>query len=209
MNEIAAGVARFQSKVYPGQRELFDRLADRQDPQVLFLTCADSRVDPMLITQSQPGQLFICRNIGNVVPPHGTSDGSVATVMEYAIRVLRIPHIIICGHSNCGAMTSLLNTPYDPALPRVTAWLNYAETPRRLALKMQDDDSGKDFLRTVTEQNVIAQMLHLRTYPEVAVGLAEGSLQLHGWYYDIGTGEVDAYDETRQVFSPLAAVVSA
>ncbi len=203
MDQIIEGVFEFQQHVYPKQRELFQRLAKKQEPKVLFLTCADSRVDPTLLTQSPPGRLFICRNIGNIVPPHGTPDGGVATIMEYAIDVLGIEHIIICGHSDCGAIKSLLNPADNDKVPTVTAWLRYAEAARRIAALLHEDKDGEELLRTVTEQNVIAQLNNLRTYPEVAAPLAAGKLALHGWHYEIGTGAVRVYDVTRNSFVPL------
>ncbi len=203
MDQIIEGVVQFQEQVYPTQRELFQRLAKRQEPKVLFLTCADSRIDPTLLTQSPPGRLFICRNIGNIVPPHGTLDGEVATIMEYALEVLDIEHIVICGHSDCGAIKALLDPNGDLKAPAVTAWLRYAEAARRIAAVMYEDKKGLELLRAVTEQNVVAQLNNLRTYPEVAAPLAAGKLGLHGWYYDIGTAGVDVYDGSRNSFLPL------
>ena len=169
----------------------------------MFLTCADSRVNPNLITQTEPGEVFICRNIGNLVPPHGTADGSVATVMEYALDVLHIEHVIVCGHSACGAMKSLLDPTDDLQVPQVTAWLRYAHAARRVAHTLQKDEPELDLLRTATEQNVIAQLNNLRTYPEVASRLAVDALQLHGWYYDIASGRIDAYNPELTSFAPL------
>lgn len=203
MDQIIEGVFQFQEHIYPKQRELFHRLAKRQEPKVLFLTCADSRIDPTLLTQSPPGRLFICRNIGNIVPPHGTPDGGVATVMEYAIDVLGIEHIIICGHSDCGAIKGLLNPNDDQKMPTVTAWLRYAEAARRIGILLHEDKSGEELVRAVTEQNVIAQLNNLRTYPEVAAPLAARKLAVHGWYYDIGSGAVHVYDVGRDCFVPL------
>jgi carbonic anhydrase len=191
MDAILAGVSRFQTEVFPQNRELFDHLAHTQKPRVLFLTCSDSRVNPNLITQTGPGDLFICRNIGNIVPPHGTPDGSVATVMEYAVDVLGIEHIIICGHSGCGAMKSLLDPNDNEDVPLVTEWLKYAEAARRIAAILYKEHSGDELLRLTAQRNVETQLVNLRTYPEVAVRVATGKLSLHGWYYDIGTGEIE------------------
>jgi carbonic anhydrase len=203
METLVEGVARFQREVYPRYRPLFQQLANRQRPEVLFLTCADSRIDPNLITQTRPGQLFICRNIGNVVPPHGTADGGVATVMEFAATALGVTHIIVCGHSDCGAIKSLLDPSDDLIVPQVTAWLRYAEIARRVAASTLSHLRGKELLRAVTELNITSQLINLRTYPEVAAGLAVGKLTLHGWYYDIGTGAIDTYDDQTGRFVPL------
>lgn len=203
MERLKAGVARFQSEVFPRQKARFEKLAVRQQPEILFLTCADSRLDPNLITQMPPGELFVCRNIGNVVPPHGTQEGSIASLMEYAIGVVGVRHVIICGHSNCGAMKSLLDPDDDLQVPRVTEWLRYAEAARRVATSLQEKQLSKDLLVTATEQNVVAQLNNLRTYPEVAVRLSTKTLTLHGWYYDIATGRVDEYNSESGEFAPL------
>lgn len=203
MERLKAGVARFQNEVYPQEKQLFEKLATKQQPEILFLTCADSRLNPNLITQTEPGELFICRNIGNVVPPHGTQDGSVATVMEFAVDVLGVRHIIICGHSNCGAIKSLLDPTDDDQVPRVTEWLRYAEAARRVATSLHERQLSDDLLLTATEQNVITQLNNLRTYPEIAARLSSKTLTLHGWYYDIATGRIDEYDAETGRFVPL------
>ena len=209
MERLKAGVARFQSDVFPKERALFEKLAARQHPEILFLTCADSRLNPNLITQTQPGELFICRNIGNVVPPHGTQDGSVATVMEFAVDVLGVRHIVICGHSNCGAIKSLLDPNDDLQVPRVTEWLRYAEAARRVAASMAERQLSDNLLLTATEQNVVAQLNNLKTYPEIAARLSAKTLTLHGWYYDIATGGVDEYDPESGKFVPLISKTQA
>ena len=206
-NRIVAGVHRFQQEVFPDKEEMFVRLGGKQEPKVLFLTCSDSRVNPNLITQAEPGELFICRNIGNVVPPHGTTDGSVATVMEFAIDVLKIQDIIVCGHSGCGAIKSLLDPHDDQLVPRVTEWLRFAAAARRLA-EVADPPLGPihsaRYLEGVTKLNVQAQLANLRTYPEVAANMSTGKLRIHGWYYDIATGGVETCDGTPgNEFRPL------
>ncbi len=205
MEKLAAGVARFQQTVYRPNRELFEHLAQGQAPKVLFLTCSDSRLDPNLLTQSKPGDLFICRNIGNIVPPHGTNDGSVATVMEYAVDVLKVEHIIVCGHSQCGAMKSLLDPNDDNQVPRVTEWLRYSEVALRIASDSAEDRGQEEQLRFTTQQNVLAQLTHLRTYPEVSSRMLAGTLALHGWFYDIATGSVEIVAENGRDFVPLVA----
>jgi carbonic anhydrase len=196
-DRIVAGVKQFQRDVFPTKAELFQRLGNGQQPKVLFLTCSDSRINPNLITQSDPGELFICRNIGNVVPPHGTADGSVATVMEYAIDVLKIEEIVICGHSGCGAMKSLMDPTDDHIVPRVTEWLRFAASAQRLATTTRPgavDWNAPENLEAVTKLNVIAQLANLRTYPAVAAHLHTGTLRIHGWYYDIRNGTVQTHD---------------
>ena len=161
MERLKAGVARFQEKVYPGERALFQRLAAKQHPEILFITCADSRVNPNLITQTEPGELFVCRNIGNIVPPHGTSEGSMASLIEYAVGVVGVKHIVVCGHSGCGAMKSLLDPNDDLQVPRVTEWLRYAEAARRVATSMQERQFSGDLLLRATEQKVLSHLKNL------------------------------------------------
>lgn len=205
-DRIVAGVGRFQREVFPTKTALFSKLAKTQQPKVLFLTCSDSRINPNLITQADPGELFICRNIGNVVPPHGTTDGSVATVMEYAVDILKIEDIIVCGHSGCGAMKSLLDPTDDMIVPRVTQWLRFAESARRLVDVAHPELSpdSPEYLAATTKLNVLAQLANLRTYPEVATQILAGKLRVHGWYYDIGTGVIETHDGSPDgAFKPL------
>src|SRR5262249_33214059 len=132
MERILEGVRRFRETVFHEQRLLFERLARQQAPQALFITCSDSRVNPNLITQTEPGELFILRNAGNIVPPHGTSGGGEAATIEYAVSVLKVANIIVCGHSNCGAMHALLYDEKARDLPAVRAWFGHAEATRRI-----------------------------------------------------------------------------
>ncbi len=205
--KIVAGVGRFQRDVFPGKADLFRTLGGHQHPKVLFLTCSDSRIDPTLITQMDPGELFVCRNIGNVVPPHGTADGSVAAVMEYAVDVLKVEHVVVCGHSGCGAMKSLLSPGDGAVVPRVTEWLRFAVSAKRLAAAQQPPLSadGPGYLEAVTKLNVVSQLNNLRTYPEVAARVAAGTLRTHGWFYDIATARVETTDGAAPGdFVPLA-----
>src|SRR4030081_3309771 len=125
------GISRFQKNVYPKHQELFERLASGQRPEALFITCADSRIDPCLLTQTKPGELFICRVIGNIVPPYPDALGGVSATIEYAVGVLRVPAVIVCGHTDCGVMKGALNPDALEAYPSVTVWLRYAKVERR------------------------------------------------------------------------------
>src|ERR671926_1346028 len=147
VERILQGVSRFQREVYPKHRELFQRLALGQRPQALFITCADSRIDPCLLTQTRPGELFICRVIGNIAPPYPDAIGGVSATIEYAVGVLGVPDVIVCGHTDCGVMKGVLNPEAVAALPSVSAWLGYAQPARRAA--------GSDDILAITEQNVI------------------------------------------------------
>jgi carbonic anhydrase len=203
MKRIIGGVVRFQEEVYPRLASRFSELATKQEPEALFITCADSRVVPDVITQTSPGDLFICRNVGNIVPAHGDSTGGVSATIEYAVTVLRIQDIIICGHSDCGAMKAVLRPETVADLPAVANWVRYGEAARRIVLEKYADLSDQERLRKLTEENVRAQILNLRTHPSVAAALARERLKIHGWVYDIPSGHIDVYDEIAGLFRPL------
>jgi carbonic anhydrase len=198
VEKLLGGVSRFQKHVYPQHQDLFEKLAVGQRPEALFITCADSRIDPCLLTQTKPGELFICRVIGNIVPPYPEALGGVSATIEYAVGVLRVPEIIVCGHTDCGVMRGALNPGALEAFPNVQAWLRYAQVEHR------EPHPTAELLLTLTEQNVVAQLENLRSHPSVAARLEEGDLALHGWVYHIGPGDVTAYDEDSQTFLPPA-----
>lgn len=204
MNKIRAGLSRFQSEIFPQRRELFRRLAHEQHPRALFITCADSRVDPTLITQSEPGDLFICRNAGNIVPPYGGMVGGMTASIEYAVAVLQVPHIIICGHSDCGAMTGVLHPEKTRGLPNITNWLTYSQAALQIVDETSPNLPEADRLHGLIEQNVLGQVQNLRTHPHVAARLASKKVQLHAWVYDIETGGVVAFDEREGSFAALS-----
>jgi carbonic anhydrase len=158
MEKILNGVRHFHDNVFPQQRELFENLARRQKPRALFITCSDSRVHPNLITQTDPGDLFILRNPGNIVPPFHAGNDSEAATIEYAAEVLKVEDIIICGHSNCGAMQALFNRESLSNLPAVAAWLNHAEATRRIVLSDETKTSADDRWHAAVAQNVLVQM---------------------------------------------------
>ena len=168
MDELLAGVARFQAEVFPKERQRFALLANSQAPRALFITCADSRVQPNLITQTEPGELFICRDIGNIVPPYGAVYGGVSATIEYAVSVLDIGHIVVCGHSDCGAMRALVHREKLAGLPSVEAWLQQAEAARRTVAATHPEAEGEELLDLLIEQNVVTQLANLRTHPAVA-----------------------------------------
>ena len=203
MDKILAGVAQFQSRVFPREQELFQEIAHEQHPRALFITCCDSRVLPNLITQTKPGELFICRDIGNIVPAYGTVYGGVSATVEYAVSVLRVKHVIICGHSDCGAIRALLNPEKIKDLPSVYGWLAHAEAARRTILENHPDLKGDELLWKLIEQNVISQLANLKTHPAVAARLAKGDLSVHGWTYEIEKGEIMVYNEGRREYVPV------
>jgi carbonic anhydrase len=192
-------LSRFQKEIYPRERPLFERLAEGQNPEALFLTCADSRISIDMITQTRPGDLFICRNAGNIAPPHGESAGGVAATVQYAVEALGVHHIVVCGHSDCGAMRAVLHPEKVAHMSNVAAWLRFAETARAVAERRPDVHDEESLLNAVVEENVLVQLDHLRTTPYVASRVRHGELTLHGWVYDIRSGAVKAYDaETKR-----------
>ncbi|HAQ24749.1 MAG TPA: carbonate dehydratase, partial [Pseudomonas sp.] len=171
-------------------------------PRAMFITCADSRIIPELITQSSPGDLFVTRNVGNVVPPYGQMNGGVSTAIEFAVMALGVQHIIICGHSDCGAMKAVLNPAELRRMPTVKAWLLHSEVAKTV-VERNCGCADHNTLGILTKENVVAQLDHLRTHPSVAARLAAGQLFIHGWVYDIETSEILAYDADRGEFRPI------
>lgn len=206
MQRLIDGIHNFRSDYFSRNRQLFEQLAKGQHPQALFITCSDSRINPNLITQTEPGELFILRNAGNIVPPYGASVGGEAATVEYAVSVLKVRDIVICGHSQCGAMQGLIGPPNACAhLPCVEAWLKHAAATRQIVLENYTHlkDNPRDLLTAAVEENVLVQLENLRTHPSVAAALSRGALTLHGWVYKIETGQVFAYDPTAGQFLSL------
>ncbi len=204
MPKFAAGVVKFQKEVFPGNQELFEQLAKGQTPEALFITCSDSRIETGMLTQSQPGDLFIVRNAGNIVPPHSNASGATTAAIEFACVALNAPHIVVCGHTQCGAMKGAMNLGGLSSLPHVKEWLGYSRAAVDITNELGKDLNEHDRNLLLLEQNVILQLQHLRTHPAVAVRLARGDLRLHGWVYDIVDGEVYAYDEKDNAFEPVS-----
>ncbi|MEM5404445.1 MULTISPECIES: carbonic anhydrase [Paraburkholderia] len=196
------GVEEFTHHVFPGNKELFHSLAHSQAPHTLFITCADSRVSPEMITQAKPGDLFVCRNIGNIVPAYGEMLGGVSAVVEFAVLELNVKQIVLCGHTDCGAMKGLASGAEATAdMPTVHAWLRNAEAARSVVKTRGLDDD--QVVQALVEENVRLQLTHLRTHPAVAARVAQGQLELQGWVYDIGHGKVTVLDEAHGKFLSL------
>lgn len=204
MSKVAQGIVRFHDEVYPQKQELFGQLATGQSPEALFITCSDSRIDPNLLVQTEPGELFIIRNAGNIVPPHNNFTGGVTASIEYAVAALGIQHIIICGHSGCGAMDGVMNPDSVADLPHVSQWLSYAKAAHQIVEEAAPKASKGEKLKMLIAQNVLLQLKHIQTHPQVAAKCATGKLELHGWVYDIGAGTVEAYDAELDAFVPVA-----
>ncbi|WP_051782527.1 MULTISPECIES: carbonic anhydrase [unclassified Streptomyces] len=183
---LTEGVARFQREVFPAKTDLFAHLATVHRPTTLFIGCSDARVVPELITQSEPGELFVVRTAGNLVPAHASGADGVAASIEYAVAVLGVTGIVVCGHSVCGAMTALAEGADLSGTASVAGWLRHADA----SLARTAQAAGPDRLSALIRENVRAQLANLATHPSVARGLTAGTLSLHGWVYDIRSGGV-------------------
>jgi carbonic anhydrase len=206
VNELIGRVIGFEKQVFPNRSDLYAKLASQgQSPKALMISCADSRVVPEHIMQAEPGDLFVCRNAGNIVPPYATANGGVTSTVEYAVMVLGIGDIIVCGHSDCGAMKGLAGDPAKlEAMPNVVAWLRHGTAARQVVDQSYPELDDGDRVRAISLENVVAQLAHLRTHPSVAAGIARGEIALHGWFFDIGAGQVLALDGETGRFSPVS-----
>lgn len=202
MESLLEGFRHFRKEVYPRQSARFHELAAGQKPHTLFITCADSRVMPELIFSAQPGELFVYRNIGNVVPPYSQHVSGVVAAIEYAIAVLGVRHIVVCGHTDCGAMKAVLKPESLEDVPSVAAWLKHTDAARHVTAHHGHDPASQEALSCMTEENVVSQLDHLRTQPVVAARLAAGTLRIHGWIYDIAHGEIRAFDAEKGGLPP-------
>ena len=204
MERLIEGHKRFLAEVFPERKSHFHLLAEGQTPQWLFITCSDSRVLPDLILGTEPGDLFISRCIGNVVPITGEDVDGVTATIEYAVEVLKVKHTIVCGHSDCGALKAAVDRKALEGLPRAKRWLDHVQGAfaYRQPLNPADGDSAE--LASLIRGNVVAQLMNLYAQPSVVRAMAEGRLTVHGWYYDILTGRIEQYDEQLQRFAPLA-----
>src|SRR5262245_13424896 len=200
MDRIRDGVRHFRTAVFPANRDLYESLAEKQKPDALFLTCGDSRIDAETITGSQPGQLFVERTPGNIVPRYDDAASvGVSASIEYATAVLGVRDIIVCGHSTCGAMKALLHPETLEAIPATARWLTFA-APAIEKLRQDHRKLDDDALGILCRLNVMVQMTHLETHPAVKERLRSGKLGIHGWYYEIHTGRVEAYDAETGTF---------
>jgi carbonic anhydrase len=204
VDQVVSGIVRFQKDVYPAREALFRELASGQQPDTLLITCADSRIDPSMVTQTEPGELFICRNAGNIVPPHSSHSGGVTSSIEYAVAVLGVKHVVVCGHTDCGAMKGALAPEALVGLPHVSEWLSHARSAVEIVKARNGGAIGDEQLMDLTRENVLQQIQHLRTHPVVAAAMASRGLQLHGWVYEIETGDVYCHDEATGAFTPVA-----
>jgi carbonic anhydrase len=204
MNELIGRVFDFEKSIFPAHGELFGKLTTHgQSPKALMISCADSRIVPEQIMQAQPGDLFVCRNAGNIVPPYATMNGGVTSTVEYAVAALGVRDIIVCGHSDCGAMKALSDPTGLETMPNVAAWLRHGAAAEHIVSSCQGHLEGTDRVRAISLENIIAQINHLRTHPSVATAIARGEMTLHGWMVDIHAGQVLGLDGETGEFIPL------
>lgn len=205
MKRIIDGVLKFQREVFPSQKALFQQLSNWQRPQALIIGCSDSRVIPELFMQQGPGDLFVVRNAGNIVPPYAIAPGGVSASIEYAVAVLGVPDIVVCGHSGCGAMTAILRGSEQlKALPEVSRWLNFANAATKIVTEQHAAKDDQTKLDILVRENVLAQLANLLTHPVVANAVRSKETRLHGWVFDIPTATVTTYDAETGEFVPLA-----
>ncbi|GAB4173019.1 MAG: carbonic anhydrase [Geothermobacteraceae bacterium] len=208
MEKLFKGIMRFRREEFLAHRDLFCRLGREQKPHTLFIGCSDSRVVPSLITQTHPGELFIVRNVANIVPPYRQTEEFVATTsaIEYAVQALEVDCIVVCGHSNCGGCAALHKSPEELAsLPHVRKWLEVSsEVPERVEkLMVEKTPEEREWL---TERvNVLVQMRNLLTYPFIRERVEAGSLEVLGWHYIIETGEIYNFNDRAGVFEKIEA----
>ena len=206
MKRLIDGALRFQGEIYLEHRDLFRELATGQQPEALLITCSDSRVVPDLIVQAKPGDVFICRNAGNIAPPYSDVNGGVTATIEYAVSVLNVSHIIVCGHSDCGAMKALLHPEKLQGLPSVKSWLHHAQRAEVVVRENHPELDDAARLDALIEENVLAQLDNLRTHPCVASRLKSGTLSLHGWVYDIESGQIRV-STNQSAFLPMSQMI--
>lgn len=203
MKKLIRGLREFKASYFSSHQDLFEQLSHGQKPRVLFITCSDSRIVPNLITQTEPGEIFVIRNAGNIIPPFGAANGGEGAAVEYAVHALGIQQIIVCGHSHCGAMKGLLQLgSLEEEMPLVYDWLKHAEATRRLVKENYQGYSKDELLEIAIAENVLTQIENLKTYPVVHSRLYQGKLSIYGWVYLIETGEILAYDYDTHGYMP-------
>ena len=206
MKKLLKGIHTFQESYFKKEEDFFKRLSNKQAPEVLFITCSDSRIDPNLVTQSKPGEIFIVRNVGNIIPPYDAikDKNSVAAAIEFAVLSLKVKDIIVCGHSNCGAMEALYKDERELTnMPHLKDWLKLAAPVKDIVLKYYPMIQSEARQRITEEENVLCQLHNIQTYPFVQEALNAGVLHLHGWDYNIETGKIYAYDTDADMFKEI------
>ncbi|HEV2578654.1 MAG TPA: carbonic anhydrase [Acidobacteriaceae bacterium] len=204
LEQLKNGVRHFRAETFPA---FADAANEPQRPHTLFITCADSRIDPNALTATGPGEVFVTRNIGNMIPAYGEMLGGVSAVIEFAVAGLGVRHVVICGHTDCGAMKALLDPSSTAKMPSVRNWLKNAQTALAVSNTLHEheieDHAERPLIDILTEQNVLLQIQHLRTHPSVATALTLGNLTISGWIYDVTTGNVRIAENNALTFTPV------
>lgn len=207
MEKLVRGLHEFHSTISESERELIARLAKGQNPEVLFITCSDSRVVPNMITRTDPGDLFVMRNAGNLVPAYGAAASGESGTIEFAVAGLKVKDIVVCGHTSCGAIQGLFDPAKVEGLPAVKSWLQNAETTRRVVQENYAHLSKEKQVRVGAQENVLVQLENLRTHPAVAARLARGDLKLHAWMYRLDDAQVFSFDPASGQYQQLVRSV--
>jgi len=199
------GYDSFLNQYFKENSELFADLSKRQKPHTLMITCSDSRINPALLLNAQPGELFIARNIGNVVPSYLPAKGSTQAAIEYAVNTLDIPKIVILGHSNCGACAYMYHKPKEdePELPHVVQWLKYIIPAKNAAMLEVNANHHKNIFELTEKHNVIVSLQRLMEYPYIQTKLLNKEISIEGWWFDIGSGKVEIYNFDTRYFEPV------
>lgn len=195
--KLIEGIVNFRKGDFETHKDLFKKLSDGQKPHTLFITCSDSRIDPNMITGTLPGELFIIRNVANIIPPYRETTEYVGTTsaIEYAVQMLEVENIIVCGHSNCGGCSASLNSSDKlNSLPHTKKWLELIEPVKNRILKEFSEDEPEAREWMMEQVNVVEQLRHLMTFPYIYEKVMAGQLAISGWHYMIETGEVFIYD---------------
>jgi carbonic anhydrase len=203
LQKLIEGHKRFLAETFPARRDQFHLLAEGQKPEWLFITCSDSRIVPDLILGTGPGDLFITRNAGNVVPMDSCDVDGVTATIEYAVDVLGVKHAILCGHSDCGALKAASDRKGLEKLPKARRWLSHVEAAFTHRPPLDPMDGEHAHLASLIRGNIVAQLHNLRAQPAVANAVVHGRLTVHGWYYDILSGRIERWDEAAKRFLPL------
>lgn len=198
MKNLLPGLRKFSHSVFESRKSLFENLSKGQSPHTLLITCSDSRIDPNLITQTEPGEIFVVRNAGNIIPPFGSSMGGEEAAIEFAIDGLKVSNIVVCGHSHCGAMAGLMDRVNLDSLPSVKKWLGHAQATRKRIEATHSRDSVD--LTKVIEENVLVQINNLKTHPSVSAALKQDRIRIYGWLYHFENGTITLYDPKREKF---------
>lgn len=196
----------FHQSVLDANREFYENLVLGQEPDTMLITCSDSRICPESMFGYKPGEVFVLRNAGNIVPSYGqgSSGGEVATI-EYAVAVLKVKHIVVCGHTGCGAMKALLDPQSVISLPGVAEWLRSAENTRRVVLESNLKADPAELASVASRENALCQLDNLRTHPAVASAVRQGKLQLHAWVYKLEDHVVEAFNPETNRYEPVLA----